>query len=187
MNRPPDSPGQGCAGESRRLFFALWPDARLREQLAERIRPLVASVPGRPQRADQWHVTLEFLGAVPEARVSAVREAASDVRARPFELVLDTVEHWRRPAVLSLIPRDCPPELHALVAALRRSLEARGFDPERRTYRPHLTLARRVGAPPDVPAPNPVSWPASEFVLVQSTSGRQGSIYEPLAAWPLVA
>ena len=178
MNRPLDS---------RRLFFALWPDARLREQLAEWVRPIAAAVIGRPQRPDQWHVTLEFLGAVPASRVAAVLEAASTVRAPPFELVLDTVEHWRRPAVLSLTPRESPAELVALIAALRLGLEARGFEPERRAYRPHLTLARRVAAPPEFPAPHPLHWPANEFVLVESTTGRQGSIYEPLAAWPLVA
>ena len=178
MNRPLDS---------RRLFFALWPDARLREQLVERIRPLVATVASRPQRPDQWHVTLEFLGAVSASRVAAVLEAASTVRAPPFQLVLDTVEHWRRPAVLSLTPRESPVGLVTLVAALRLALEARGFEPERRTYRPHLTLARHVAAPPDVAAPEPLVWPANEFVLVESTTGPPGAIYEPLSAWPLLA
>ncbi len=177
MNRPIDS---------RRLFFALWPDARLLEQLAERIRPVGAAVVGRPQRSDQWHVTLEFLGAVSASRVPAVLEAASTVRAPPFELVLDTVEYWRRPAVLSLTPRACPAELVVLVAALRLALEARGFEPERRPYRPHLTLARRVQPPPGFPAPDPLPWPATEFVLVESTSGAQGSIYTVLADWKLV-
>lgn len=178
MNRPLDS---------RRLFFALWPDARLREQLAERVRPIVASVDGRPQRPDQWHVTLEFLGAVSATRIAAVLEAASTVRSPPFELVLDTVEHWRRPAVLSLTAREIPSQLVVLVAALRLALEARGFEPEGRAYRPHLTLARRVVAPPEIPAPQPLNWLANEFVLVESTTGRQGSIYERLATWPLVA
>jgi len=33
----------------------------------------------------------------------------------------------------------------------------------------------------------PLNWPASEFALVESTSGRHGPIYVPLAAWPIVA
>lgn len=177
MNRPLDS---------RRLFFALWPDAIRREQLAERIPPIVASITGRPQRPDQWHVTLEFLGAVAAPRLAAVHDAASSVRVPSFEIVLDTIEHWRRAAVLSLTPREVPSELVALVAALRLALEARDFAPERRPYRPHLTLARRVVAPPQFPALDPLIWPANEFVLVESITGRQGSFYEPLSAWPLV-
>ena len=172
--------------DSRRLFFALWPDARLRDQLVERVRPILAAVDGRPQRADQWHVTLEFLGSVPAARVAAVLEAASAVRTPPFELVLDAVDYWRRPAVLSLTPRACPAELVALVAALRLALEARGFEPERRPYRPHLTLARHVAAPPVVPTPDPLPWPATEFMLVESRSSAQGSIYTVLADWQLL-
>ena len=55
-----------------RLFFALWPDTALQSVLARRLPPLLDGIQGRAQRPDQWHVTLEFLGAVAIDRQAAV-------------------------------------------------------------------------------------------------------------------
>lgn len=183
MSRPHGAPTERGGADSRRLFFALWPDSRLREQMTRTARPIAALAPGRLQQPQQWHVTLVFLGAVPAKRLPVVHEAAAAVRAEPFELTFDTVEYWRRAGVLCLTARQTPPALEQLVAALRAELEQRGFATEQRTYRPHLTFARRVRPPPELPAPDPLIWPATEFVLVESTSGVHGSVYTVLAEW----
>ena len=188
---PLSAPGQDAApspaGKTHRLFFALWPGEPLRQALAERVAALVAPGTGRAQRPDQLHLTLEFMGSVPADRLLAVREAAAEVRAAPFEFVLDALEYWRRPRVLCLVAREIPPALAGLVQALRTSLAARGFDTERRPYRAHLTLARKVAPPPNLAPTEPVRWPATDFVLVESITERSGSDYRPLAAWPLQA
>lgn len=185
MSRPPGAPTERGRADSRRLFFALWPDSRLREQMMRTARPIAARAPGRLQEPQQWHVTLVFLGAVPATRLPDVHEAAAAVRAEPFELTLDTVEYWRRAGVVCLTARQTPPALERLVAALRGELDQRGFATEQRAYRPHLTLARRVRPPPELPAPDPLIWPATEFVLVESTSGDHGSVYTVLAEWKI--
>jgi 2'-5' RNA ligase len=177
---PPDR-----AVQTHRLFFALWPGEPLRSTLAGRLATLVPPGLGRPQRPDQLHLTLEFLGAVPAARLQAARDAAMAVRGEPFELVLDTVEYWRRPRVLCLVAREIPPALARLVQSLRVELASRGFVPERRPFRAHLTLARKVGQPPDLAAVDRVHWPATDFALVESVTERAGSVYQPLWAWPL--
>jgi 2'-5' RNA ligase len=185
MSRPQGAPTERGGASSRRLFFALWPDAWLREQILRTTRAIVARAPGRLQQPQQWHVTLVFLGAVPAAQLPVAHEAASAVRAETFELALDTVEYWRRAGVLCLTAQQTPPALERLVTALRGELGQRGFATEQRAYRPHLTLARRVRPPPGLPAPDPLRWPATQFVLVESTSGAQGSIYTVLADWQL--
>jgi 2'-5' RNA ligase len=183
------APGQVAApspaGKTQRLFFALWPGEPLRRALSERVAALVPPGTGRAQRPDQLHLTLEFMGSVPADRLPAIREAAAEVRAEPFEVVLDALEYWRRPQVLCLAARDVPPALAGLVQALRAGLAARGFETERRPYRAHLTLARKVGRPPDLAPTDPVRWPATEFVLVESITERSGSVYRSLEAWPL--
>lgn len=174
------------AGERlRRLFFALWPDDDLRSSLAPRIEALQPAGVGRPQRPDQWHVTLEFLGAVATPRIATAMEAASVVRAAPFEVVFDAIEHWRRPEVLCLAARATPPELDRLVRALRAELARQEFEPEHRPFRAHLTLARKVSRPIAVPPFEPLYWPARDFALVESVTDRSGSRYSPLAMWPL--
>jgi 2'-5' RNA ligase len=168
-----------------RLFFAVWPSDSLRAGLAPRISALQPAGVGRPQRPDQWHVTLEFLGPVPASRVAAAREAAAQVRAAPCEIRFDAVEYWRRPEVLCLVARALPPPLADLVQQLRAALAIRGFEPESRPFRAHLTLARKVSHPVTPVQFEPLPWPAADFALVESVTDRSGSVYTPLAAWNL--
>ncbi len=179
------SPEAIRAERLHRLFFALWPSDTLRARLAPGIRALQPAGVGRPQRPDQWHVTLEFLGPVPASRIAAAREAAQQVRAAPSELLFDSVEFWRRPEVLCLVARALPPALDSLVAQLRTALARHGFHPESRAFRAHLTLARKV-TQPVAPVPfEPLPWPVADFALVESVTDRSGSVYTPLANWPL--
>ncbi len=187
MSAPGGAVPPGRAVQTHRLFFALWPGEPLRSVLARRVESLVPPGLGRPQRPDQLHLTLEFLGSVPSTRLRAARDAAAAVRGEPFELLLDAVEYWRRPRILCLVAREIPPALAQLVHALRVELASRGFEPERRPYRAHLTLARKVGQAPAPAVVEPLRWPATEFALVESVTERAGSIYQPLRSWSLLA
>ena len=185
MTMPSVPPEPPRPERQHRLFFALWPGDQLRSALAPRIRALQPEGVGRPQRPDQWHVTLEFLGPVPASRVPAVREAAAQVRAAPCEIEFDAVEFWRRPEVLSLVARRLPPELDSLVTQLRAALAARGFESETRPFRAHLTLARKVTHPASPMTLEPLHWPVADFALVESITDRAGSVYTPLQSWNL--
>jgi 2'-5' RNA ligase len=175
---PADAPK---AERLHRLFFASWPSDALRSTLEPHIRALQPPGVGRPQRPDQWHVTLEFLGPVRASRVGAAREAAARVRAAPCELLFDAVEYWRRPEVLCLAARVLPPPLGQLVGQLREALAERGFQPESRPYRAHLTLSRKVVHPVSPVQFEPLPWPVADFALVESITDRSGSVYTPLA------
>lgn len=168
-----------------RLFFALWPNDEFRAALVPRIRVLQPDGVGRPQRPDQWHVTLEFLGPVPESKVALARDAAAHVQAMPCGILFDAVEYWRRPEVLCLVAKEVPEALTGLVTQLRSSLAARGFQPESRPFRAHLTLARKVTHPVSPVTFEPLQWPVADFALVESVTDRAGSVYTPLATWNL--
>lgn len=170
-----------------RLFFALWPEPGTLAASVERLRTLGTAAEGRPQRPDQLHLTLEFLGDVPAGRLAAVLEAGAEASGNlePFEIVLDRLEYWRRPQVLCLAARLTPQPLAALVQSLRAGLVARGFQAEQRPFKAHLTLARKVRHPPNTDAVEPLAWPAREFSLVESTTDPAGSRYQRLATWPI--
>ena len=168
-----------------RLFFALWPDDSLRAGLQLRLPALVQAVRGKAQRPDQWHVTLEFLGAVPAERQAAVWAAADEVSAGPFDVTFDALDHWRRPQVYCLAATRTPALLGQLVAELRAALWAHGFVPESREYRPHVTLARKVRSAAAGPLEPAIHWPADRFALVRSVTDPAGLRYEPVRWWNL--
>lgn len=169
----------------RRLFFALWPEPGQLVTLVTRLRGLAPPGGGKVQRPDQLHVTVEFLGAIPDSRLPDVRTAgaAAAAGAQPFEIVFDRMDYWRRPQVLCLTATETPAALARLSASLRRELQAREFEVEHREFRAHLTVARKVARMPRVPRVEPLLWPAGRLTLVQSHSDSSGSRYEPLEGW----
>ena len=168
---------------SDRLFFALWPDPVLRQALHTRADKIAASIGGKQQRPDQWHVTLEFLGQVPRERQPSLRAAADRVCRSPVTLEFDRVEHWPKPQVVCLVASRVPTGLATLVTQLRAELAAEGFAIEPRPFRPHVTLARKVRSAADSLLDPPFLWRADGFALVRSVTDPAGSRYEPLHWW----
>jgi 2'-5' RNA ligase len=182
-----------------RLFFAFWPDEATRQAIATRLPDWLGDYPCRPQRPDQWHLTVEFLGEVPEDRWPALHEAAAAAVSATVSgstepdtsepdtvgdnLRMDRLEHWAKPQVLCLVATKVPAEVTGLVQALKAALRERGFTPESRPFKAHLTLARKARQPIPSRPVEPIAWPTSELVLVQSITDPSGSRYEPLARW----
>ena len=77
----------------QRLFFALWPDVGCREALAKLARRLLRRHPGKAVPAENYHITLNFLGSVtPPSRACAERVADS-ISVSPFALSFDHAGH----------------------------------------------------------------------------------------------
>jgi 2'-5' RNA ligase len=96
---------------SRRLFFALWPDAEVRAQLAGVARRWTR----RPVADEKLHMTLIFLGQRNEQNVACFRQAASAVQVEPFELQLDYLGGWPRAGIQWLGSSRVPGGLSQLV------------------------------------------------------------------------
>ncbi len=166
-----------------RLFFALWPDREAAAALGALGREVAKAAAGRAVPAANLHLTLVFLGEVQASRIAALHRAADRVDGRPFRLALDQVGSFAPTGVAWAGCGEPPPELLALQAALQDELAVEGFAPEARRFSPHLTLARRTGAPVAAGSITPVSWLVSEWTLVESARDRGG--YATLARWPL--
>jgi 2'-5' RNA ligase len=175
--------GSNTRSDKERLFFALWPGDRVREAVEARLPPMPRR--GRAVPRSNWHVTLAFLGETAPERRRAYESAAETVAARPFELVLDRLGYFHRPRVLWLGAEIVPEELAALHADLTAVLAEQGFEPDRRPFTAHLTLARKMPPPGDLPAVSPLSWPVAEFCLVRSDLDRRGARYTVVRRFPL--
>ena len=73
-----------------------------------------------------------------------------------------------------------PPELERLVRSIEQALMPFGYTPQERTYRPHITAARKVRAFPAVRLTRAVELQWSDFELVESISIRGDVQYRVL-------
>ncbi len=173
----------------RRLFFALWPDQGLRLQLDESTRHArrkLGKAGARMVDTANIHITLAFLGNVPNEQYRCVARSAGRVQAGSFDLLLDRWGFFRRAQVFYLAPAAVPGGLERLVGQLWDVAESCGLKPDPRPYQPHLTLARKVTARLDLPALESVLWTPADFVLVSSETRSSGPVYQVLQRWPLL-
>jgi len=170
--------------EAKRLFFALDCPAVQRKAIAQ-WRGELGLRTGKPVPADNFHLTLLFIGAVPLAQINEVCEAAGQVRTpgEALRIPLDRLQVWHRPGVLSLAPEQAPPALLRLVYALEQAMLPFGFEETPREFRPHLTLARDYrAAEPESATPPEFFLRAERFALFESHKGR----YRILQDWSLI-
>jgi 2'-5' RNA ligase len=168
---------------AERLFFALWPPTSVRDALVAE-RAALPEPQGRCNHPLDLHLTLVFVGTVPGEIRPCVEAAAAGIAVPPFGLVLDEIGAWPRKPMRWARPTAAPQPLIDLVRALEANLRRCGVEPEKRTYRPHVTLARKTPPIPVRALAEPLAWPVREFVLAASQSGRTPS-YEVLRRWPL--
>jgi 2'-5' RNA ligase len=189
---------------NRRLFIALEPPPAVRRRLVA-IQSEMKQLAGRSADdvrwvgADNLHVTLQFLGAVPEERVEAVKAALAAVAAGASPLRLElrgggAFPHARKPRVLWAGLAGDVARLSELAASIGAALAPLGFPPEDRAFSPHVTLGRSRdarGAPrlaaaiAGTASSSGPSWRVVEVELVQSHLSPAGSRYEAIARSPL--
>ena len=175
-----------------RLFVAVWPDHAVLEAVAAFQRPDLPG--GRWTTADQWHVTLRFLGEVAEADLAEVVDAMATVAARhrPLTAVLGPVTGRFKERVLH-VPVTGLADLAADVIAATATMG--DAPPEDRAFQGHLTLARvrprqaRLSPPALPPSvvgrPLAGSWTVRELTLVASDRRPGGSAYSVIDRAPL--
>jgi 2'-5' RNA ligase len=179
---------------SRRLFFALWPTDEFRADLVSATEKLARDSGGRVIPPGNLHVTLLFLGQVPNARFDAVQQAADALAQAPaFELSFDRAEVWGRANLLCLTTSATPAAATALADELAHSLRDELSGPDKslgmgeREFRPHITLARDLPRRHRAEPTQPLLMKVNDFVLVESRPGASGSQYSVLRRWPLIS
>ena len=179
-----------------RCFFAIFPDAPSREQLAVEAQGIATRLQGRAVGAPNLHLTLVFIGPASPAQRARLESIGDAIRAAPFDLLLDELGCFAKAAVAWRAPAAPPDGLLQLQAALAGACTDAGFAIESRPFRPHVTLvrdlrrdalaaARRAPSNPLGTSSEPAGWTAREFALVGSEAAPGGSVYTALRRWPL--
>ncbi len=137
----------------KRLFIALELDSAVKEKLERWERETAASISAASPAGISWqkgsklHLTLKFLGEVPEERTPRLTDvlegALREIQA--FELHLEGAGCFplRGPVRIIWIGVKQPnPDLARCFAVLETSLAGLGFKREERDFHPHITAAR---------------------------------------------
>lgn len=128
-----------------RLFVALdLPDA-VREALAAWQRETMAGQRAlRLSRPETLHMTLAFLGYHPEKELERIAEAATGIEAAAplMRFREEPVPVPRNRPRLFAIDAESPEAVELQAEVEKRLVEGGFYEPERRPFWPHLTLAR---------------------------------------------
>ncbi len=142
----------------------------------------------RPNRS--LHLTLCFLGDVARDAVPGIVAALRAVPVAPLPLVPDELIFLpergpRRIVALRLAdPTGMLADLQSQVSAALAALGV--YEPERRAYLPHLTVARfrRKGHPFSLHNVNIPAFQMARIVLYSSLLERGGAVHTPLETFP---
>lgn len=173
-----------------RLFVAIRPPEAIRDLLLD---VMDESADFRWQSDEQLHLTLRFVGEVGRPLASDLAAALATLRSPSFELRLNGLGSFDRRSGGALWAGVEPAEpVRALAARVERLCQSAGLAPERRTFHPHITLARwrgprsrevrdyldgrKLTSPP---------FPIDSFVLYESHLSRHGAHYEAVAEFRL--
>lgn len=180
-----------------RLFVAIEIAPEIRERIVdfiEQIKPHLGSA--RWSSPEGLHITLKFLGNVPDEKKHAIEECLTSVKNSRFSLNVAEIglfPNSKSPRVL-WVGVDPQKELAALAGQVDAAMEPLGFEREKRAYSPHITLMRfnertsKVNLSSvlsSVPKAGFGTMTANEFHLYESKLSPQGSRYIKLASFPL--
>ena len=175
-----------------RAFVAVFPPPEVQEALHRAALALPSNEAFRLTAPEKIHLTLRFLGEIPEETLVRTRDSlGSTCEGRePFEVEISDLGVFpseRRARILWAGVSEGSVQLRDLARDVESVLVAVGLEREARPYLPHLTLERARGRPvgfevAGVRVP-PLRFAVGGLDLVKSVPGGGGVTYSSLAAY----
>ena len=184
-----------------RVFCAIELPKPTRDLLLRHIASLKAALPAAQaswSRDANLHLTLKFLGEIPQTSVADFSQAVSRAVAgvQPLSLRLEYTGKFPshgQPRVLWIGINNPSAQLAELHARLEAESARAGFAKEGRAFHPHLTIAR-LRQPADARGLaaahlqmefEPVEIAVSELLVIRSELSSEGSKYTVVSRHPL--
>ena len=174
-----------------RLFTGIEVPSAIRERLAFKRVPLPGAKWLDP---DDLHLTLRFLGDVDSRTAGEFIDLISGLDLKPFQLKLRDLGTFgsSKPRIL-YVSVDEDPAITRAHQAHDRAARMVGLEPEPRTFKPHVTLARLRGTRPETVAQylgelgqfRAEPFEVRRIVVFSSRPGTGGGPYVVEAAFPL--
>ncbi len=153
-------------------------------------------------RPENIHLTVIFMGDVNEKEIDAIISSIDPIapKYKPFDISLGRMGLFpgiKRPRTIWLGLNGDIGGIASLKSELEKPLESFGIEPEKRAFRPHLTLGRfrKPVNKPDILKKvmddyANISGPTGmldRLVLFKSELKPGGSVYTQIHSWPLQA
>jgi 2'-5' RNA ligase len=174
-----------------RLFIAVEIPEQVKQVLLAAQEQL--KLEGRMTKTKEFHLTLKFLGEVPEEKLEPLKQSLETIKFSPFNLELDAIgafpkKHNPRVVWAGLTPHE---EINNLQKQIDKATQSLGFEQDSK-FHPHLTLARikfcnnkkEFAGLLDSIKLQPAEFKIDSFKLIKSTLTPQGPIYETLHSLP---
>lgn len=169
-----------------RLFFAI----ELSQDLKNKLEILQKSSPvfaGRPVKPHNFHLTLQFLGAVPHQDIHDLIDSIDTPNIKPFELSIDRYAYYPNTEIGCVEILEGKQHLKQLKTHINQCLASAGlhFSKDKHEFRPHITLFRESQPIGDILQPLDLSCKVERFCLMESVQNEKGVYYEVLEEWPV--
>jgi 2'-5' RNA ligase len=176
-----------------RLFIAI----TLPDSERGRLAALANGLPGaRWISQDNLHMTLRFLGELDGGEASDVDAALAQISVPGFTLGLEGISHFGEGRKLRALWAGvrANPALMRLQAKIEQAVIRAGLPPEKRKFKPHVTLARFKSNPGGAKLQAYLTehalfrgepFEVDHFTLYSSFLSSSGAIYRPEATYPL--
>ncbi len=142
---------------------------------------------GRFTDKNNLHITIHYLGEVETKQLPGIRSVMETVRQKPFVIHADSIGSFeRRQGSIYYLHVDASKQLRSVYRQTAVELEKRGFDVPDRSYRPHITLARKTILERDVGFDiRPLEIHADKIYLMESKHVNDRLVYKPVFSVPL--
>jgi 2'-5' RNA ligase len=149
----------------------------------------------RPVKSHQLHLTLKFLGEVPEAQIESIKQAIQTIEFSSFAISLEGMGCFPKLNYIRVVwigIKEGSENLKQLAELVEEKLNLIGFPREKRRFSPHLTLGRIkklrnadkkqlttiIQNSKTIPIGDQM---VDELILKKSTLTPKGAIYENLS------
>jgi len=127
-----------------RLFISINFNEEIKEKMLEVQRRLRENGRGRFTPPENLHLTLAFLGEVPEERIPDIKAVMDSLTVPEMTLRFSKIGCFRRDSELWWIGAEQNKKLSMLQKELINKPKAAGFSPDDKRFRPHITLVREM-------------------------------------------
>jgi 2'-5' RNA ligase len=178
-----------------RTFIAIELDRGIRQQLIKLLRSFPQADGVRWVSDNQLHLTLKFLGDVPDAKIPNICDIAAEACAEvaPFPIRIAGLGVFPKPAnprVLWCGVEDQTQSCRRWIELADPLLTELNYKPETRAYTPHITLGRSKSTPgarvlremlDNAEPPDTQPMQVERVVVFESKLLPTGAVYRPIA------